>query len=787
MTRTTLSRANGHTRHVFDRTAEEISAEWQCRKRTGKTVPFDCGTIRSAVERCFTTVGLVTSLPNGITDQANILDNIVKGVVNSLWASAPPTGHVCADVEDVQRQVIAQLWANGLYEAAEHYQNYREERRKARAQRKVSPETEARFDEMRKHFPTDLQIYQFMSKFSRWREVEGRRETWKEAVYERVIPWLLKQAPPGALRDDEIKDLYEFAYDLKASPAMRVVQMAGPALDRCHVGVYNCAYAPVCDIKSFAEALYILMQGSGHGFSVESDYVSELPRIKKQRGLPPVVIVVEDTTESWCDSYLRALELLWDGYDVELDTTRVRAKGSVLRTKGGRASGPGPLRELIDFARNLIKSRQGSYLRDIDAHRLMCFTGRIVQMGGVRRAAMLSLSDLTSLDMRNAKSGSWYDDGAGVWYNGRYLSMANNSAAYDLEGVPVPVKTFMAEWSALVNSDSGERGIFNRQAALKHRPLRRKAAKFGCNPCAEIILRPFEFCNLSIAIARKDDTRESLEKKVRVAAYYGKLQSLCTKFGYLRDEWRQNCEEERLLGVDINGHADCPLLHYGAPGREEMIARFKEIVREVDIDLSKRFGVGESPANTTIKPSGDSAVFFDCGSGISARFSEFQDRWVREMKDSPVSKFLIDSGVPYADAPENEENYVFRFTRQAPAGSVLRDDMTAEQQFFNWLAWKRNWSEHSVSATIYVEPHEWPRLGMLVYEHIDEITGLAFLPKDNGSYTYSPNIEITEEEFKERVATFPKLNWAKLTEYEDDDQTGSRQTLACTGPGGCEV
>jgi len=773
------TRTNGFTRKVMELSAEQVAEGWTCKKRDGKVVPFSCEKIRKALFKCFNKVGLIAprTIPAGDAEPDPVdeqIKKIIKAVVNTIEAE-----HLtCPGVEHVQRLVIQQLWALGLFEAAEHYQNYREEHRKARIAKPADPAVVARVTEDRKHFGTDLQYYQLMSKFARWRDDKKRRETWTELVHERVMPWL-RSVPGAVLTEPEWQTLTAAMYNLEASPAMRVVQMAGPALDRCNVGAYNCAYAPLDELLSFPEMLYILMQGTGDGFSCENEYVSELPRIRKHRGKKADTFVVEDSTEGWCDAYREALERMFDGHDLTMDVSGVRPAGARLKTKGGRASGPGPFLELVSYARNLVSKRQGRHFEDIDAHDLACMTGNIVQVGGVRRAALISLSDLDSTAMRTAKSGAW-------WEGNRHRSMANNSAVYDYDGPP-PVEVFMEEWLALTKSKSGERGLFNRRAALAHSPKRRKWGKHrpGCNPCAEILLRPRQFCNLSIVIARPWDTVESLERKVRAAATFGKIQSLATNFRYIDGRWKQNCEEERLLGVDITGHAECPLLRYGAPGRDALLRRFNKIVEEVDIALSARWGVNRSAANTTVKPGGDSAVFFNCGSGVSPWFAEYQVRWVRESQLSPVSKFLIDSGVPYAPAPEKPDSmFVFGFPRQAPVGAMLRNDMTAKEQFLNWLEWKTNWAEHSVSATIYVEDHEWPALGGLVYDHIDHITGLSFLPKDNGTYTYAPNEELTKEQYDAFVGKFPDLNWAKLQEYENDDMTEAAQTFACVG-GGC--
>lgn len=752
-------------------TLEEFTAGWTCKKRDGKTVAFEPTKLRRVVDRCFQSIGMAAA------DRPDAVERIVRAAISAL-AAYVTTSDVHTDVETVQRIVVQQLWAANLFEAAEHYQNYREERRLARLARPISPQHAKMVLQDQRHFPTDLQYYQFVSKFSRWLDTEKRRETWHEAVHSRIMPWF--QSLPlveGKLSAAEWTMLGDALFNLEAAPAMRVVQMAGPALERCHVGVYNCAYHPIRDLFGFCELLYILMQGSGNAFSVEYDYISELPRIKKQTGEKLDTYVIADSTEGWCDAFRHGLTAWFNGQDADFDFSQIRPAGSRLRIKGGRASGPEPLRQLLHFARTIILSRQGQHLTDLDVHDLCCMTGKIVQVGGVRRASCLSLSDLDSTTMRTAKSGNWY-------VNHVYRTMANNSAAYD--GRPDP-DVFLSEWAALVRSQSGERGIFNRNACTTHMPARRdKNYRFGTNPCAEIILRPHGFCNLSITIARPWDTEETLLQKVTVATYFGMMQTTCTNFRYIRPEWKKNAEEERLLGVDITGHSDCPLLQFGAPGRAALLAKLKLRVSEVATMLAARFGVNRPAADTCVKPSGDSAVFFDCGSGISPRYAAYQLRNVRESIKSPVAEFLIDEGVPYATAPEDPSLLVFSFPKQAPAGCTLRNDLTAIEQLENWLEWRQHWAEHSVSATIYVEAHEWLTVGAWVYEHFDHITGLSFLPKDNGIYKLAPNEELTASQFEEVVAKFPRLNWAKLCRYEHEDSTEASQTYACTS-GACEL
>lgn len=736
-------------------------------KRNGTEESFDQAKIATAVRRC-----LVEGLKSSGAAAEPIVDQVCRHTLNVLRS------RVCDEpvsVEDVQRLVIQQLWAGGYFEAAEHYTIYRENHRKEREGQGASPEVEARIAEDCQHFPTQLQYYQFMSKFSRWREEGRRRETWREAC-DRVIGWLRSLPCGSSVTDEEWFGLDGALYHMEATPSLRVLQMAGPALDRCHVGVYNCAYSPIADLFAFSELLYVLMQGTGMGFSVEGEYVDRLPRVKRQRKVPVKKVVVEDTTEGWCDALHEGLQTWWDGEDVEYDLSQVRPAGARLRTKGGRASGPGPLRELLQFARGTVLRNQGGRLPDIDVHDLCCMIGKIVQVGGVRRASCISLSDLDSQAMRDCKNGNWFE--RAVW-----RTMANNSGVY--EERPGAVE-FMEEMLSLAKSGSGERGVFHRGGVLRALPTRRKKTKFGINPCAEIILRPLQFCNLSITVARSYDTIESLERKVLWATLFGVIQSTCTSFRYLRKGWAENCEEERLLGVDITGHADCPLLRYGAPYRAELLRHLRGKVADYRRVLAARFGIAESAADTCVKPGGDSSVLFDCASGVSPRFADYQVRWVRESVHSPVCKFLKASGVPWEVAPEDPSLVVFAFPKKSPADSTKRNDLTAVQQLENWLEWKRNWAEHSVSCTVYVEPHEWLAVAEWNYRHFEELTCVSFLPKDNGNYRYAPNEEITKEQYEGLVSKFPDLNWSKLTRYEVDDTTDSPRTFACTA-GVCEL
>lgn len=749
----------------------EVIAGWVVVKRDLSEQAFDHNKVIQAVSRCYANQ-LGVAMPDAVEKGKQVAGRVV-GVLAGQ-------GQARFTVEEVQNAVIQQLWAEGEYDAATAYTLYREERRKAREERPVDPEVARRVAEDMAHFPSAIQYYQFVSKFARWREADKRRETWVEAN-DRVFGWFGSLPEFAKLTADEVAWLRRMMFTMKASPALRVLQMAGPALDRCQFGVYNCASMPIIDLRCFAELLYGLMQGSGVGFSVEGDYISRLPRVRRQRkGKRRVVnkFTFDDTTESWCDGLLFGLERWFAGEDVEFDTVKIRPKGVRLKTKGGRASGPEPLIDLLAFVRKVVMGAQGRHLTDLEVHDICCKIAKIVQVGGARRASTISISDLHSVAIRTCKHGDW-------WVNNQQRAMANNSAAYN-DGRP-DVKTFMAEFKALVDSDSGERGLFNRHACIRRRPRRRKAARFQPNPCAEILLRPFGLCNLTIAVARYDDTEETLVEKVRAATYFGTLQACCSNFNYVREEWKRNVEEERLLGVDITGHADCPLLRFGAPGRAALLKRLQKVVAEVNAELAARFGINRSAADTTVKPSGDSAELFGCASGASPRFAAYQIRRVRESKHSPVASFLIAQGVPHETAIEDDGLWAFAFPKAAPEGSTLRDDMTAVDQLENWLEWKQCWAEHSVSVTIYVKDHEWPAVQQWVWEHFDDIAGgLSFLPWDNGSYRTVPNEAISKEQYDQMVAEFPKLQWEKLQRYETEDGTAFNRAVACAG-GACEM
>lgn len=622
------------------------------------------------------------------------------------------------------------------------------------------------------YFPTPLQRFMFHDKYSRWRPQDGRRETWPEAV-DRVIAFLHKNCKvdyTGQMWDE----LRLATLNLQVMPSMRVLQMAGPALERDNTGVFNCAYTAIDSFDAFAELLYILMQGTGIGYSVEDEYVSRLPRIKKLKRTAPLKCTIPDNTEGWCDALKLALHSLSNGQDVEFNYSQIRSAGAVLKTKGGRASGPQPLKELLDFVRATLIGAQGRKLTTLECHDIACYCGFIVQVGGVRRAALISLSDFEDDAIATCKNGEF-------WKRHPYRSMSNNSAVY--EEKPSVIE-FLAEWLNLAKSGTGERGIFNRNCDI---PARRVRKVFGLNPCGEIVLRSNQFCNLSIAVARKSDGLQQLQDKVRLATMYGTAQATLTHFPYLNLKWKKNCEEEMLLGVDITGQRDCIILQNDTKNVLEACQKTAVTTNE---EISKANGLNQSAAVTCVKPSGNSSQFLDCASGLHPRYAPYYIRRVRVGAYTPVGKLLKDSGVPYfpetGQSTDNATVLVFEFPVNSPDGAICRKDVSAEDQFNYWLANKMYFTEHSASCTIYVDEHEWLTLGAQVMKNWDSISGLSFLPVDNHLYPLAPYEEITKEEYEKRVAAFPAIDYARLADYEKQDETSVALDYACTA-GSCEL
>lgn len=614
------------------------------------------------------------------------------------------------------------------------------------------------------------------SRYARWIPEYGRRETWEETVHRYADFFAAKVN----LSPEQKSDLIDAILNHRVMPSMRALMTAGEALERSNVAGYNCSFIAIDDIRAFDEALYILMCGTGLGFSAEKKYVRYLPEIPSEIRPSNEVIVVQDSKEGWAQAYRELLASLWRGELPKWDLRQLRAEGARLKTFGGRSSGPEPLNDLFEFTVKMVAEARGRRLKPIEAHELMCKIGSVVVVGGVRRSALISLSSLTDDDIRDAKSGNW-------WEAKPHLALSNNSAVYNSK----PSRSeFDREWAALQASGSGERGIFNLAGAREHVPERRDASQIaGTNPCAEILLRSMGFCNLTEVIVRDTDTLDDLKKKVEMATKIGTWQSTLTNFPYLRDKWRQNAEEERLLGVSLTGQMGHSVLN-GREGRKlknEWLREMKKVAIATNKREARRLGINPSAAITTVKPSGTVSTLTNTSSGMHAWHAQFYIRTVRVSITDPICTFMIDAGVPHEVDFYNPKSMVFSFPFAAPEGALTRDDMGAIDQLEMWLDYKTNWTEHSPSVTVSVKEEEWDAVGDWVFEHFDLITGVSFLPHTEHTYVQAPFQTITEDEYNDAYADMPEaLSWDMLAVYELEDTTTGSQTLACTA-GVCDV
>ena len=633
--------------------------------------------------------------------------------------------------------------------------------------------------------PSAYQQVIHKTRYARWRELDNRRENWDETVgrYTDYIFNALDKHSGYKLDQSHIDKISNAILNTDVMPSMRAFMTAGPALERDNTCIYNCAYMPVDSLRSFDEAMYILMCGTGVGYSVESKYVNQLPAINEHFEKTNTKIVVEDSKAGWARSLKELLALLWQGQVPEWDMSLVRPAGARLKTFGGRASGPDPLDRLFKFSVSLLKNASGRKLTPLEAHDLMCKIAEVVVVGGVRRSAMISLSDLEDRNMAAAKAGSWWE------YSGQ-RALANNSAVYNTKPT---MEVFMDEWKALYDSKSGERGIFSREAAQKisaKNGRRDATADFGTNPCSEIILRPYQFCNLTEVVVRDTDTLEELKAKVELATLLGTVQSTFTRFKYLRKIWQKNSEEERLLGVSLTGQLSHPILN-GSEGPEKL-AEWLDALREQAVSVNaywaKEIGINQSAAITCVKPSGTVSQLVNSSSGMHPWHSQYYARTIRgDMKD-PITTFLVDMGIKHEpDVMKPNDTMVFTFPIKAPEGSTLRENLTAIQHLDLWLAYQRHWAEHKPSITISVKENEWMAVGAWVYEHIDEMSGVSFLPYSEHTYQQAPYQEITENEYNKLVSETPSdLDWKWLEIYETFDATTSVQDLACVA-GACDI
>lgn len=626
-------------------------------------------------------------------------------------------------------------------------------------------------------FKDYYQEFIFKSRYARWVEQENRRENWDETV-ERYLSFLWKTTNPNDVGGAALyNELYYAIYNLEVMPSMRALMTAGSALERDNTCGYNCSYLPIDDPKAFDEAMFILLCGTGVGFSVERQYIQQLPEIPSKLFDSETTIVVKDSKEGWAKAFRQLVSLLYSGEVPRWDVSRIRPAGARLKTFGGRASGPGPLEDLFRFTINKFRNASGRKLNSIECHDIMCKIGEVVVVGGVRRSAMISLSNLSDDRMRHAKSGSW-------WEKEPQRTLSNNSIAFTEKP---DVGTFMREWTALYDSKSGERGIFNRVASQQQssRNGRRKTdIDFGTNPCSEIILRPYQFCNLTEIVVRNGDTFDELSAKVRLATILGTLQSSLTNFPYLRKIWQQNTEEERLLGVSLTGQLDNPLFLK----KEINLKTLRDEAIKVNAEYAEALGINASTAITCVKPSGTVSQLVDSASGLHARHSPYYIRSVRADNKDPMTQFMKDAGIPWEpEVNKPEQTTVFYFPVKSPEGSAFRDDLSAIEQLEYWKYIQEDWCEHKPSVTVTVREHEWPEVGGWVYNNFDVISGVSFLPHSDHVYRQAPYQECSKEEYEELAAKMPKsVLWSDLSYYESEDNTSGLQTLACSADG-CEV
>ena len=627
------------------------------------------------------------------------------------------------------------------------------------------------------YLPTDYQTFIATSRYARWLDDEGRRENWAETVGR----YMTNVVKPAAGDDSYIKSIEEAILNLEVMPSMRALMTAGPALSRDNTAGYNCSYLPVDDPKSFDEAMFILLCGTGVGFSVERQYVKKLPDVPDSLFQSDTTVIVKDSKEGWAKALRQVIALLYSGEIPKWDVSKVRPAGAKLKTFGGRASGPAPLVDLFSFVIRVFANAKGRKLSSIECHDLMCKIGEVVVVGGVRRSAMISLSNLSDDRMRHAKSGAW-------WENDPQRALANNSVSYTEKPDAV---SFMREWMSLVESGSGERGIFNREASVaqaKKNGRRDPNFEFGTNPCSEIILRPYQFCNLTEVVVRASDTVESLERKVRLATILGTIQSSYTKFPYLRKVWTDNTEAERLLGVSLTGIMDNSLTTTKNAGLEKTLERLKEVAVETNAEWADILGIPVSTAITCVKPSGTVSQLVDSASGIHARHSPYYIRTVRGDNKDPLTQFMKDRGIPNEpDVMKPDATTVFSFPMKAPAGAITTSDLTAIEQLEMWLAYQRSWCEHKPSVTINVKKDEWFEVGAFVYKHFDEMSGVSFLPYNEHTYQQAPYQEVGKSDYEMLLSCMPTdIDWSSLSDYEVEDNTAGSQTLACSGDS-CEI
>ena len=634
------------------------------------------------------------------------------------------------------------------------------------------------------YLPTSYQEFIHLSRYSRWLPSEGRRETWNETVtrYFDFFTEHVKEMCEYDITDKTRNELEVAVLGQRVMPSMRCLMTAGEALKRENIAGYNCSYVAVSRIQAFDEILYVLMNGTGVGFSVERQFVAELPTVAEEFHPSDTIITVADSKMGWAKAFKELMGMLYIGQIPKWDLSKIRPSGAPLKTFGGRASGPAPLENLFNFTTNILKNSAGRKLTSLECHDIVCKIAEVVVVGGVRRSALISLSNLSDDRMRHAKSGQW-------WEQNPQRALANNSAAYTEKP---DIGIFMDEWTALYNSKSGERGIFNRASANRMAEVSGRRVteghEFGTNPCSEIILRDREFCNLSEVVVRPEDTKESLLEKVRLATILGSFQSTLTNFKYVSAAWKKNCSEERLLGVSLTGIMDNSLTNGKTKGLEILLEELKAQAVKVNKEWSKKLGIPQSVAITCVKPSGTVSQLVDAASGIHARHNPYYVRTVRGDKKDPLTMMMTDMGFPVEDDVMNPTNTaVFSFPMKVDKGAVFRTDMNAIEQLELWLTYQKHWCEHKPSVTITVKEDEWMDVGAWVYKNFDWMSGVSFLPFSEHTYQQAPYQDTDKEGYELLLKQMPKeVDWAKLSEYESQDMTVGAQELACVA-GACEI
>ena len=741
-------------------------------KRDGTLVSFDIEKIANAIYKA-----MIASNEGSDLEASMVANKVFADLlkISKRHKNFVPT------VEGVQDSVEKELMLSDYVQTAKNYIIYRQERMRNREDvAPVPAHVKKAAAESKKHFRNALGEFVYYRTYAKWISAEGRRETWVETV-DRFVDFM-KESAGSKFSAKDYKELRTAILKQEVMPSMRALQFAGDAARKTNVCMYNCSYTAPETFEDISEVMYISMCGTGAGWSVESRNVQKLPQIQMQTGKKLKTHVVEDSKEGWCNALTLGMNTWAQGKDIDFDYSKVRPAGARLKTMGGKASGPDPLIRLLSFTREIMISRQGRRLTNMNVHDILCMIGDCVVAGGVRRSAMISLSDLDDDEIRDSKKGQFY-------LTNPQRSLANNSAVYENK----PSNTeFMEEWLALMKSGSGERGIFNRGGLKDQLPARRlkqfgedETPQWGTNPCGEIILQPKQFCNLSEVIARKEDTEATLLRKMRLAAMLGTFQSSMTHFPYLSKKWQENCEQERLLGVSVTGQWDSPVAR-----KASTLKKLRAESLRVNKEYAKKLKIGESTCVTCVKPSGTVSQMVDCSSGMHQRHSEYYIRRVRISATDSLFKMLKDQGIPYhpevGQSMENATTYVLEFPVKAPEGSILKDDVSALDQLAHWKTVKENYTEHNPSVTISVGEDEWVAVANWLYENWAILGGLSFLPRSDHVYQLAPYEACDKKKYEDLQKRMQNIDFSKIMSYEKQDESDMKKELSCAG-GTCEI